>query len=302
MIIRSVSSDEYYSAFPKSRNIFGSRPFVEATPGNVEAVRFFIGIDDENFAPRFGVVAGYKDGEWRAPYSAPFTEISYTKTQHLEHIYDFISELTEFLGAPLHITLPPQFYDEAMLPEITGIFANYAKKTEFDFDYYFSASEFAHYKDILDHSARKNLKKAEASPFVFNKTDDVEKAYEVIRINRESHGYYLALSLEQVKKTIEVVQADMFVMSLDDKDIAAAIVFHVADGVVQVVYWGDIPGYSELRPMNLLACNVFGYYAASGVRIVDVGPSSTHGIPNSGLCRFKKSIGCRMALKPTFVF
>ncbi len=302
MMIRSVGIDEYYTAFPKSRNIFGGRQFVEATPGNVEAIRFFISVDNEHFSPRFGLIAGYKDGEWRAPYSAPFTEIAYNKPQHLEHVYDFISELTEYLGAPLNITLPPQFYDKGMLPEITGIFANYAKKTVFDFDYYFLTDEYPHYRDKLDHAARKNLKRAEASPFVFNKTDDVEKAYEVIRINREAHGYYLAMSLDQVKRTIEAVKADMFVMSIDNNDIAAAIVFHVADGIVQVVYWGDIPGYSELRPMNLLAYHVFGYYAEHGIDIVDVGPSSTCGIPNSGLCRFKKSIGCHMALKPTFAF
>lgn len=302
MIIRTVNADEYFDAFPKSRNVFGSRPFMEVTPGNMEVIRHFVGIDDVNFTPRFGLVAGYKDGEWHAPYSAPFAELAYTKPQHLEHIYDFISELTDYLDAPLHITLPPQFYDEVMLPEITGILANYARKTIFDFDYFYPATDFANYRESLDTAARKNLNRSEKSAFVFDKTDDLGRAYEVIRINRKARGYYLAMSLDQMTHTSTAVHVDAFVLGIDGKDVASAIVYRVAEGIVQVVYWGDVPGFSHLRSMNLLAYNVFGYYAQHGIRIVDVGPSSSAGVPNSGLCRFKKSIGCRVALKPTFVF
>ena len=302
MIIRIVSPDEYFSAFPKSRNVFGSRSFVEITPGKAEAIRFFIGIDDENTTPRFGLIAGLKNGEWHAPYSAPFAEVAYSKPQHLEHIYDFISELTDFLGAPLHITLPPIFYDEDMLPEITGIFANYANRVIFDFDYFYPTSEFTKYRESLESTPRYNLNKAQRTHFVFEKTSNLDKAYEVIRINRETHGYYLAMSLEQVRHTSEVIDIDAFMLTLEGKDVASAIVYHVSEGIAQVIYWGDIPGFSHLKPMNMLAYEVFGYYASHGVRIVDVGPSSSNGVPNSGLCRFKKSVGCRMALKPTFVF
>ncbi len=301
MIIRSVSKDEYYEAFPVSRNVFTSRAFVDVTPGAVEAVRFFMGIDD-NFKPRLGLVAGYRGGEWHAPYSAPFSAPDYNKPQQLEHIYDFITELTDTLGAPLHITLPSDYYDPRMLPAVTGIFGNLARKKTFDFDFYYPTADYAGYESSLDHSARKNLHRALAAGFRMELTDDLHRAYEVIRINRETHAYRLAMTEEQVRNTIAVVKADMFVLTLGDTDVAAAIVFHVAEGIVQVVYWGDIPGYSDRRPMNLLPYLVFGHYASSGISIVDVGPSSTAGIPNTGLCRFKESVGCRISLRPTFVF
>lgn len=301
MIIRAVSKDEYYKAFPASRDVFSSRVFVDVTPGNADAVRFFMGID-EKFSPRLGLVAGYRDGEWHAPYSAPFTTLQYNKPQQLETIYDFISELTDTLGAPLHITLPSDYYDPVMLPRITGILGNFARKKTFDFDFYYPTAGYSSYIARLDHSARKNLNRAMAAGFKLELTTDVHRAYEVISINRESHHYRLAMTEQQVRDTIAVVKADMFVLSLDGTDVAAAIVFHVAEDIVQVIYWGDVPGYGELRPMNLLAREVFGHYASTGIRIVDVGPSSTDGIPNTGLCRFKESVGCSVSLRPTFVF
>ncbi len=301
MIVRAVSKDEYYGVFPSPRNVFSSREFVEVTPGKDTAVRFFMGID-ESFRPRLGLVAGFRDGEWHAPYSAPFAVLDYNKPQQLETIYDFISELTDTLAAPLHITLPSDFYDLKMLPKVTGILGNYARKKTADFDYYYPTALHASYIDSLDHSASKNLRRALAAGFVMEPTTDLHRAYEIIRINRETHAYSLAMTEEQVGTTSTAVPTDMFVLSLDGTDVAAAIVQHVADGIVQVLYWGDVPGYSELRPMNLLPYLLFGHYAKTGVRIVDVGTSSTAGIPNTGLCRFKESVGCMVALRPTFVF
>ncbi len=301
MIIRTVSKDEYYEAFPKGRNVFTSRAFVDVTPGKKVEVRFFMGID-ENFRPRLGLVAGYRDGEWHAPYSAPFAALDYRKPQQLETIYDFISELTATLSAPLHITLPADFYDPVMLPKTAGILGNYAQKKTFDFDFYYPTAGYGSYIDSLDHAARKNLQRALASGFRMEQTSDLHRAYDVIRINRATHSYSLAMTEEQVGLTAGAVTTDLFVLSLDGSDVAAAIVQHVAEGIVQVLYWGDVPGYSDRRPMNLLPYLLFGHYAKAGIRIVDVGTSSTSGIPNTGLCRFKESVGCKVALRPTFVF
>lgn len=301
MIVGAVEPDKYFSVFPHSRSVYGGRPFVEATPGRMESVRYFLGVD-QDYKPRFGLIAGYNGGEWYAPYSAPFAELAYLKPEQLERIYDFISELTDLLDAPLHLTLAPDFYDPVMLPKICGVLGNYAEKTVQDFDYYYPLSEIGDYVGNLDHAARKNYQRALKAGFRFGLTDDAERCYEVIRLNRESRGYPLAMSLEQVKRTIEVVDADMMVMSLGDEDVAAALVYHAAAGIAQVIYWGDKPGFSQHRPMNLLPYFVFRHYADQGFRIVDVGPSSVSGIPNSGLCRFKESVGCRLSLKPTYLF
>lgn len=301
MIIRTVSASEYYEAFPKSHNAFTSQAFIDVTAGNAEAVRFFIGFD-EGFLPCMGIVAGYSNGEWHAPYSAPFSGIDYIAPQPLESIYDFISELTDTLSAPLHITLPPDYYDPQMLTSVTGILANYARAKTFDFDFYYPISTYGSYLDNLDSTVRDRLRHALDSGFKTELTDDLRRASEVIRIHRETHSYRPAMDEDQLKATIGAVKTEMFMLTHDGADIAAAIVLHVADGIVRVACMGDMPGYDDLLPMNLLAYRVFGHYASTGIRIVDMGEASTAGIPNTRQCRFKGSVGCRIALTPTFVF
>jgi lipid II:glycine glycyltransferase (peptidoglycan interpeptide bridge formation enzyme) len=69
---------------------------------------------------------------------------------------------------------------------------------------------------------------------------------------------------------------------------------------VQVIYWGDIPEFSKYKTMNFLSFNIFEHYKKSGLKIVDIGPSTENSIPNYGLCEFKESIGCSIAAKVTF--
>ena len=85
-------------------------------------------------------------------------------------------------------------------------------------------------------------------------------------------------------------------MSLGSRDVAAAQIFEVNDRVMQVVYWGEDTEFSPLRPMNLLASKIALHYLEKG-KIVDVGPSSTDGVPSTGLCDFKASVGCHLTPK-----
>jgi len=99
---------------------------------------------------------------------------------------------------------------------------------------------------------------------------------------------------------MQVVPVDFFLVKKETDDIAAAVVFHVADGIVQVVYWGDLPAYAECKTMNFLSYHLFEYYQKKGIRIIDIGPSTENSIPNHGLCEFKESIGCSIGIKTEF--
>ena len=88
------------------------------------------------------------------------------------------------------------------------------------------------------------------------------------------------MSWEQVQETIRITEHDIFLLNKKGKDVAAAIVFCVNKDVYQVIYWGDIDGYSEERPMNLLAENVYEFYQQKGIQVLDIGPSTENGVPN----------------------
>ena len=157
----------------------------------------------------------------------------------------------------------------------------------------------------MKRNARKNYHAALSHGFEVEVLDgcsyaDVERAYGVIRKNRDAHGYPLRMSLDEVVATAPVVGARFMVMTWRGEDVAAAQVHCVAPGIGQVVYWGDAPGYVEMRPMNYFTMEVARHFRNEGMRILDIGPSSEEGVPSPGLCDFKESIGCMVSPKFRF--
>ena len=49
----------------------------------------------------------------------------------------------------------------------------------------------------------------------------------------------------------KVIGAD-FLLSFEEEDIAAAQVFHLAEGICPVISWGDLPEHSHFRVMIFL--------------------------------------------------
>lgn len=130
--------------------------------------------------------------------------------------------------------------------------------------------------------------------------EHAKQAYDVIAQNRSERGFPLRMTWEQVLETIQLVKADFFLVKKEQTSIAAAVVFHVADGIVQVIYWGDLPQYAECKTMNFLSYRLFEHYKNQGVKMIDIGPSTEDSIPNYGLCEFKESIGCEVRIKTEF--
>lgn len=297
MEVREVTAREYGEYFGGRPHIYNSAAFNALNSHKVRDVKYlFIG----DGKTRFGIITG--DG--RSPFSAPFGGFDYNKEQGFEQIDEAVAALKAYAHTPLRITLPPAFYDEDMVTMTASALLRQGRLLHADVNYHFVTADVADIDRVLDVSGKKNLRRGmecfDGDDGVFVVAADADEAYEVIRRNRMEHGYPLRMSLEEVKKTIELVPADFFVLTREGVNIAAAQVFHVAGDIVQVIYWGDLRAYSRLRPMNYLAYRIFNHYHDTGVRIVDVGPSSENGMPNYGLCKFKRSIGCRASLKYTF--
>lgn len=121
----------------------------------------------------------------------------------------------------------------------------------------------------------------------------------MIKANREAKKYPLRMTYEQVIMTGKLL-THIFLIEFEGTAIAAAIVFSVAPKIVQVIYWGDIPGHSALKPINFLSFKLFEYFHEHGIDIVDIGPSTENSVPNFGLCKFKEGIGC--IISPKFSF
>ena len=161
------------------------------------------------------------------------------------------------------------------------------------------------YSEKIARNARKNLAIAKGKQFTFSyqsSIEGIENCYNIIKINRKERGFPLKMKLEQLLETTKLIKADGFLLSLENIDVASAIVFHVAPNVTQVIYWGDIPSLANNKTMNYLAWKVFDFYRTqTNVLFTDIGPSSDAGFPSNGLCDFKESIGCKVSSKFTLI-
>lgn len=296
MEVREVTAREYGAYFTGRPHIYNSTAFATLNEHKVEAVRYLLLCDSK---VRFGIIIG--DG--RSPFSAPFGGLDYNRGQGFEQVDEAIVALKEYLGSPIRITLPPPCYGGTMVTMMVSSLLRYGRLVHADVNYHFVTDDITTYEEALDSNGKNKLRQSIEH---FGNDEDAflvaeaARAYEVIRRNREEHHYPLRMTLEEVVKTTAIIPADFFVLTHGGQDVAAAQVFHVAEGIAQVIYWGDVHAYSHLRPMNYLAYRLFQYYHECGIGIVDVGPATEGGTPNYGLCAFKQSIGCRASLKYTF--
>jgi hypothetical protein len=260
--------------------------------------------------PKLGLIAGIIDGVLSSPFSAPFGGFSYKKDDvSLETLDESIDLLLEYsiqkIFRSINITLPPSFYAESFLSKLNNcLYRKQFKIRKYDLNYSINTAEAANvYTEKLQYNARKNLNIALSKNFSLQQCESLEEkqtAYEVIKANRESRGFPLRLSFDTIKDTINLIDADFFLVTLDGENVAAAMIFHVAAEIAQVVYWGDLPEYSTNKTMNFLSYHIVQHYIGTKVKILDIGPSTEDSIPNYGLCDFKESIGCDVYTKLTW--
>ena len=306
MKIIEVPAQEYAGRIERHPHVFNTTAFAELNAHKADAVHYLL--FDDNGKTRFGLILGERGGKLLSPFSAPFGGFSVNREQSLAKIDEAVVSLAEYAEKErkdIRIALPPQIYAHNLTTSCVNVLSRHARLHHVDLDYYFPLHKFGSYADVLDRNARNKLRQAEMNAFVFvaverDDADGIRRAYDVIRRNRAEHGYPLRMSLEDVEATIKIIPADFFLLRYEGEDVAAAQIFHVADGIAQVIYWGDLRAYSHLRTMNYLAYRIFEYYSHECLRVLDIGPSTEDGIPNYGLCDFKTGIGCDVV--PKFVF
>ena len=305
MQIKNLTPGEFASTF-QAAHIFNTVAFAQLNSDKVERVHY-LSFDDPKTC--FGIVLGESNGVLRSPFSAPFGGFLEKGTHGLERMEKAVDVLADYArerSLKLLITLPPLVYDETKMSKWVSVMIRKMQLRHIDLNYHLDISHVSHYSSVINSSARNHLNQALRQNYCLHKLnsdnrDDVARVYNVISCNHKERGFPLRMTFEQVWQTISnVVSADFFVLEHEGCDVAAAQIFHVADGIAQVVYWGDIRQYAKLRPMNYLAYSLFGYYADNGLRILDIGPSTEDGIPNYGLCEFKESIGCSVTMKYSF--
>ncbi|MEC5394203.1 hypothetical protein JSO61_003535 [Riemerella anatipestifer] len=308
MEIVSLNKNTYKSIFKTFTNVFCSIDFADLNAHFFEEIRYLAFVENGKY--KAGLILGKKDSTLYAPTKAPFSgfnKINDTSLESLDKILPLLQDYAKEQTLDISITLPPIIYDNDFYNHcISAFFRSEFQAKNVDLNFHLDVKKLQKdYKNLIPRAGRKNLNNGLKSPKIellsSNDKDFIEKVYSIIKTNRDFKGYPLRMTLEQILNTIEIIKADFFILKVDNEAVAAAQVFHVAEGVVQVIYWGDLPHFETLRPMNVLAYKILKYYADFGINVIDIGPSSENSIPSYGLCNFKSNIGCDTSLKYQFI-
>jgi hypothetical protein len=307
MEIKEATYKEFDEIFRVANHVFNKAAFNHLNKNRTAEVKYLIfNTDGKN---KLGIIGGVKEDQFSSPFSSPFGGWVWSggiELKELEDAYDLLEKYFNKSGVKkVKITMPPFFYNESDLALIWNVSARKGYNNVItDLNFQFDLSDFnENYLHSITYNARKNYKIGEREGLNFYKVtepDKIKQAYDVIGENRKERGFPLKMSFEDVLKTLEIIKADFFIVTDNTRNnAAAAMVFHVTDKIVQVVYWGHLSAYSALKPINFLSYNLFQYYKKEGMEYVDIGPSTENSVPNYGLVEFKQSIGCIVSSKVT---
>ncbi|MEN6471858.1 MAG: hypothetical protein ABFC62_10375 [Clostridiaceae bacterium] len=308
MLVECIDAQRYKNIIDDSI-IYQSSAFCELNKSKVDELIYLL--FQKGSSPRFALCMGVQNGIAKCPFSAPFgMPLNLRKQLGIDSYDECIDSLhayaeqEKWLG--IRFTLPPLFYSSHELSAWINTLYRKGYGVEIaDINYQFNLKEVwvPEYENLIAHNARKNLRIAHEARLALHQCEDereIRIAYDIIAENRAAKGYPLRMTYEQVTDTIRFVKHDVFVVSNIEEPIAAAIVYHVMDKIVQVIYWGDRLGFHRDKPINYLAFKLIEFYGKKGFDYLDIGPSTENSQPNYGLCDFKESIGCERDIKLTF--
>lgn len=287
--LRRVTGDEYRALFPHVQTVFDSVDFALLNAGKVQELAFLAGRG-------MGVIVGRRQGQdlWRAPFSAPYASVA-----GIGDAQAFARELLNFCNGHLQMTLPPEYRDNTAF---ANALEDCGLRRVDDFNFHLPAADFQRYMQIISRQRLRYTRKVLSMPFTFEQTDDISLFYSVLSEHHHGLGYHIAMTEDEIRATTAVVPTDFFVARYQGEVAGVAMMDRVSDDVIQMIHWCDALNFRHLRPTTYIAYNIFRHYATDGrTRIIDLGPASTDGIPNTGLVDFKLSLGTIQTLKPTLV-
>lgn len=305
-----VDWETYAKCSNRFKNIFNTADFLFLNRNKVDEIVYVL-VSKGN-SNKFAVALGVdSEGRMKCPFSAPFGYMeTLSKEQSIENYEQALYEIEKILKEAgykeIYITMPPSFYEKSVIESWYAIFINNKWTIRYaDINFSINILEMIDgYESKIYRNARKNLRIANSKKMKIKECMSEKErisAYQIIKANRAAKGYPLKMSEEQVLKTMQIIPSRMFRVMYEEEAIASALVYDVTDKIAQVVYWGDIPGKSNLKVMNFIAYELIKYYGERKFEYLDIGPSTEYGVPNYGLCDFKDSIGCERSVKYTFM-
>lgn len=303
-MLSQISEKEFFHRFAKAPHPFLSKEYLKLNANKVEKVFYLI---ENSNKPKLGLVAGLKDNILLSPFSAPFGGFYYkSENIYIKIIHDFLNSLSEFALEnnikQICITLPPDIYQRSINPKI--IYA--LDLSGFETDY----ADVTHWINLK--SKNKHLQSDRSRFFRQAKSNNLtaellsdpkeqKEAFEVIRENRKSNNRPIYMNFEDVEKMQNLWPVDFWgVRNTNKQIVASAITYQFPKQIIYAVFWGDSADGRTVRAMDFLIQSMIKNYHKDGFDILDIGISTKQGEANTGLMRFKDTLGAFSGIRYSY--
>jgi len=160
------------------------------------------------------------------------------------------------------------------------------------------------FEDIINRNRRRVIKKGLGKGFEFRRLsrDFASHVYTLIKRNRESKGYPMTMSYNDLDKQLTRFPDFYRLFGIYDNGnilIAAAVCVMIKESYMYVLYWGDDENRNEYSPVTLLAKGIYYTCIEDKISWLSVGRSTLKSFPNEGLVNFKESLGFKPIIQIT---
>jgi len=302
-----VDSKKYKHYFPIDPHPFISESFIELNKGKIERV---IRLIDDGDRPSLGLVAGLNNGIIQSSFSAPFGGFHFRKDiMYISEIDKYLHLLKEYIISSglkgFKIILPPDLYNSTFNAKlVNSLLRNGFQQMLPDITNWVNLDRFN--GNFTQRNSRENYKKAQRNKLSFHSVsieEDKREAYDLICENRAQFGRPIFMTYEDIAETGSLWPVDYFRVITENHDIVASAIFYrYHTDICYAVFWGDNERGRTLRAMDYLVFNLWTHYKDLNYKYIDLGISTEHGNPNTGLLRFKESHESQSSLRYRFAW
>ena len=302
-----VDLKDFGSCFPVDPHPFVSEPFIELNKGKTERIFRLV---DNSEKPGMGLLAGFKGGILKSPFSAPFGGFHFRKeNMYISEIDNYIDSLKEYIISEglkgIEITLPPDIYHSTFNAKtINSLIRHKFRQTLPEITNWVNLQQFS--GNFIQRNSREYYRQAVRNNLSFSLAsgnEDKKAIYDLIHQNRLKFDRPIFMTLKDILDTANLWPVDFFkVTGQDESLLSSAIFYRSHPDICHAVFWGDNDKGRPLRAMDYLIYNLWSYYKGLGYKYIDLGISTEDGNPNEGLLRFKESHEAISSLRYTFTW
>ena len=258
----------------------------------------------------FIVLAG-RDGIWTSPITGGFGGVVNSRKIQVDALEALMLKVPSVISShsllkSIKVRLAPTCFPDASPILANIMFRNGWNLTDFDINFHLEPRSIDEFMTDLGETKRKFIRRLSKLGATFREVSDSSllDVYRVIEANRMAQGYPMTMSLESVDSLVKKFSSDvrLFTVSQNEKIIASAICLMLNSRYLYVFYWGELPESRRDSPVILLAHGIVDYCIRHRINIMDIGTSTVDSLPNSGLCNFKSSLGCKTSQKLTYMW